>query len=63
MVPFGAAPLALHLVPRVALNVGRLDEYLFVPLVYLLLQGGHVHAGKGVSVEGDQLGRDLHRHG
>ena len=57
--PFGAAALALHLVPRVELNVGGLDENLFVALVYLLLQAGHVHPGEGVSVKGDQFGRDL----
>jgi hypothetical protein len=60
MMPLGAAALPLHLVPRIELNVGRLDEELLVPLLDLLLQRGRVHPGQGVAVQGDQLGGNLH---
>ena len=59
MVPLGATPLALHLVPRIELDVGRLDKELLVPLLELLLEGGGVHSCQGVAVQGDQFGRNL----
>ena len=45
MVSFRTPTLALHLVPGIEFNVGRLDEQLFVSLLDVLLQRGHVHAG------------------
>jgi hypothetical protein len=59
MMPLGAAALSLHLVSRVELNIGRLDEELLVPLLDLLLERGRVHPGQGVAVQGDQLGGNL----
>ena len=60
VMPLGAAPLPLHLVPRVELNVGRLHEEFLVSLLYLLLQGGRIHSRQSVAVQGDELGRNLH---
>jgi hypothetical protein len=50
MVSFGAPALPLHLVPRVELDVGGLDEEFFIPLLNLLLQGWHIDTGQRVAV-------------
>ena len=56
---FGAASLALHLMPGVELYVWGLDEYFVVPLLDLLLEGRDVHPRQRVSVQGYQLRRNL----
>jgi hypothetical protein len=55
----GAAALPLHLVPWVEFNVGRLDEELLVALLELLLQRGRVDARQRVTIQRDQLSRNL----
>ena len=59
----GRALLPLHLLPGVEVDVDRFDEQLFVSLLDLLLQCGHVNTAQGLSVHRDEVGRYLVQHG